>query len=94
LHVIITSISNFDHYIWKILIYILLTAIGLMPSGSVYKVHKFYKETAHTSHENSTYIARITTQVHEHYKTQQKTENTEENKINILSGNKSGPSSL
>jgi hypothetical protein len=33
-------------------------------------------------------------QVYEHYKTQQKTENTEENKMNILPGNEPGPSSL
>jgi hypothetical protein len=51
-----------------------------MPRGSVYKDHTFNKETAHTSHENST-IHRTnfhsTIQVHEHHKTQQKTENTE-----------------
>jgi hypothetical protein len=35
-------------------IYLLLTAIGLMPGGSVYKDHTFNKETAPTSHENST----------------------------------------
>jgi hypothetical protein len=46
-----------------------------------------------TSHENST--------VHEHYKTWQKTENTEENtenaeenKMNILPGKESKPSNL
>jgi hypothetical protein len=40
-----------------------------------------------------------TIQIHEHYKTQQKTEitednteNTEENKMNILPGNEPGPS--
>jgi hypothetical protein len=53
-----------------------------MPGGSVYKDHTFNNETAHltkTAHS----IARIfTVQVHEHYKTQQKTENTEENKMN------------
>jgi hypothetical protein len=38
------------------IIYFLLTAIGLMPGGSVYKDHTFNKETAPicTSHENST----------------------------------------
>jgi hypothetical protein len=35
-----------------------------------------------------------TIQVHEYYKTQQKTENREENKMNILPGNEPGPSSL
>jgi hypothetical protein len=35
-------------------IYLLLTAIGLKPGGSVYKDHTFNKETAPTSHENST----------------------------------------
>jgi hypothetical protein len=52
------------------------------------------------------YIARIFTvqykymnihsiiHVHEHYKTQQETENTEENRMNILPGNEPGPSSL
>jgi hypothetical protein len=32
----------------------LLTAIGLMPGGNVYKDHTFNKETAPTSQENST----------------------------------------
>jgi hypothetical protein len=32
--------------------YSLLTAIGLMPGGSVYKDHTCNEETAHTSHEN------------------------------------------
>jgi hypothetical protein len=40
-----------------------------MPSGSVYKAHTFNKETAYTSHENTT-IHRMnfhnTVQVHEH----------------------------
>jgi hypothetical protein len=35
-----------------------------------------------------------TIQAHEHYIAQQKTENTEENKINVLPGNEPGPSSL
>jgi hypothetical protein len=35
-----------------------------------------------------------TRQVHEHYKAQQKIENREENKMNILPGNEPGPSSL
>jgi hypothetical protein len=69
------------------------------------------KETAPTSHENSTihrtnlhstilvrehpqYIYISTIQVHEHYKTQENTENTEENKINVLPGNEPGHSSL
>jgi hypothetical protein len=55
-----------------IFIYLLLTAIGLMHSGSVYKAHTFNKETAHKSHESST-VDRTnfhsTIQVHEHYKT-------------------------
>jgi ABC-type glutathione transport system ATPase component len=38
------------------------------------------------------YISRI--QVHEHYKTQQKTENTEEKKTNILLGKEPEPSNL
>jgi hypothetical protein len=32
-----------------------------MPDGSVHKDHTIIKETAHTSHENTTYIARIST---------------------------------
>jgi hypothetical protein len=67
-------------------ILLLLTAIGLMPGGSVYKDHAFNKETAHTSDENST-IHRTdfhsTVQVHQHYETRQRTENTEENKLQI-----------
>jgi hypothetical protein len=74
---------------------LLLTAVGLMPGGSVYKDHTFNKETP-TSHENST-IHRTnfhsTILVHEHYKTQQKTENTEEKKMNMLPGNETRPSS-
>jgi hypothetical protein len=35
---------------------LLLTAIGLMPGGSVYKDHTFNKETEHTSHEFSQYM--------------------------------------
>jgi hypothetical protein len=31
-----------------------LTAIGLMPGDSVYKVHTINKERTHTSHENGT----------------------------------------
>jgi hypothetical protein len=60
-------------------IYLLLTAIGLMSGGSVYKDHTFNKETGHMHLTNTTqYIARIfTVQVHQHYKTQQKTGNTE-----------------
>jgi hypothetical protein len=64
-----------------IYIYILLTAIGLIPGDSVYKDHTFNKEAAPASHENST-VHRTnfhsTIQVHEHYKTQHETENTEE----------------
>jgi hypothetical protein len=47
-------------------IYLLLTAIGLMPGGSVYKDPTFNKETAQ-------YIARFSQliQVHEHSETQQ-----------------------
>jgi hypothetical protein len=37
------------------IIYLLLTAIGLMHGGSVYKDHAFNKETALTSHEFSQY---------------------------------------
>jgi hypothetical protein len=63
---------------------LLLTEIGLILGGGVYKAHTFNKETAHKSHENST-IHRTnfhsTIQVHEHYKTRE-TENTEENKEN------------
>jgi hypothetical protein len=43
-----------------ILYYLLLTAICLIPGGSVYKDHTFNKETAHTSQKNSTI------HVHEH----------------------------
>jgi hypothetical protein len=67
-------------------LYLLLTAIGLMPGDSVYEDYTFKKETASTSHETAQYIARIftvqykhrnihsTIQVHEHYRTQE-TEN-------------------
>jgi hypothetical protein len=71
--------------------YLLLTATGHMPGGSVYEAHTFNKETDPTSHEIARYITRIfkvqvhehsqyiyigTIQVHEHYKTQER-ENTE-----------------
>jgi hypothetical protein len=42
-----------------------------MPGGSAYKDHTFNNETAPTAHEFHSTI-----QVHEHYKTQKKTENT------------------
>jgi hypothetical protein len=42
------------------LIYILLTAIGLMPGGSVYKDHTFNNETAYLR-KTAQYIARIFT---------------------------------
>jgi hypothetical protein len=81
-----------------IFIYLILTSFGLMPGGCVYKDHLvFNKKTAYTSHENSTKHRtnfHRTVQVHEHYKTQQKTKNTEENKMNILPGKEPGPSSL
>jgi p-aminobenzoyl-glutamate transporter AbgT len=37
--------------LYYIILYLLLTAIGLMPGGSVYRDHTFNKETTHTSHE-------------------------------------------
>jgi exopolysaccharide biosynthesis protein len=60
--------------------FLLLTAIGGMPGGSVYKDNTFNKETAHLT-KTAQYIARIftikykymnihsTIQVHEHYRT-------------------------
>jgi hypothetical protein len=39
-------------------IYLLLTAIGLMPVGSVYKDHTFNKEPAHLTN-TANYITRI-----------------------------------
>jgi hypothetical protein len=69
-------------------IYILLIENGLMPGGSVHKDHTLNKGAAHTCHENNTTHRtnyHSTTQVHEHYKTQQKTENTEETRILNLS---------
>jgi hypothetical protein len=76
-------------------IYLLLTAIVLMPGGSVYKDHTFNKVTAHLT-KTAQYIARIFTVQYKYMNItkQQKTENTEENKINILPGNEPGPSSL
>jgi hypothetical protein len=67
-----------------------------MPGGNVYKYHTFNKETAPSSHETAQYkyMNISTIQVHEHYKTEQKTENTEENKINILPGVEPGPPNL
>jgi hypothetical protein len=57
-----TENKIFLHYI----LYILLTAIGLMPGGSVYKDHIFNNKTAHLM-KTAQYIARIfTVQVHEH----------------------------
>jgi hypothetical protein len=61
--------------VWKIkeifgifYIYLLLTAIGLMSGGSVYKDHTFNKETAPTFHETAKYIAfypvKLTSDVH------------------------------
>jgi hypothetical protein len=47
-------------------VYLLLTAIGLMPGGSVYKDHTFNKETVPTSRENSTIHRTNTIQVYEH----------------------------
>jgi hypothetical protein len=44
----------------KIYIYILLTTIGLMLGGSVYKDHTFNKETTHRTNFHSTI------QEHEH----------------------------
>jgi hypothetical protein len=41
-------------------------------------------------HSTIKYICISTIQVHEHYTTQQKTEYTEENKMNILPGNEPG----
>jgi hypothetical protein len=43
-----------------LLLLLLLTAIGLMPGGSVYKDHTFNKETAHLTY-TAQYIARIFT---------------------------------
>jgi hypothetical protein len=43
-------------------------------------------------HSTKQYIYISTTQVHEHYETQYKTENIQ-NKMNILPGNEPGPSS-
>jgi hypothetical protein len=42
------------------IIYLLLTAIGLMPGGNVYKDHSFNKETAHLTNTAQD-IARIFT---------------------------------
>jgi uncharacterized protein YqgQ len=57
-------------HLYILYIYLLLTAIGLMPGGSVYKDHTFNKETAHTSHENSTIksheFPQYNISVHEH----------------------------
>jgi hypothetical protein len=43
-----TCAKTDDH---KIFIYLLSTAIGLMPGSSVYKNHTFNKETAHIFQE-------------------------------------------
>jgi hypothetical protein len=40
----------------ELYIYLLLTAIGLMPGGRVYKDHTFNKETAYTTN-TAQYIA-------------------------------------
>jgi hypothetical protein len=39
--------ASIGDHIGRLYIYLLLTAIGLMPGGSVYKDHTFNKETAH-----------------------------------------------
>jgi hypothetical protein len=83
--VFIISICN--RVVVHLHLYICIYIIGLMPGRIVYKGHIFNKETANTSHENSA-IHRTnfhsTIQVHEYYKTQKKTENTEECVIQIL----------
>jgi hypothetical protein len=58
--------------------YSLKYAIERMPGGSVYKDHTFNKETAHTSHENST-IHR--TNFHSKYKYMNITKHSRKQKI-------------
>jgi hypothetical protein len=74
----------------KLYIYLLFTAIGLVPGGSVYN----NKETTLAFHENSTIHFHSKIQVHEHYRTQQKTENTKENTEKTEPGPSSYSSSL
>jgi hypothetical protein len=63
--------------------------MGICPVAMFTKtIHLTRKQHIHVTNFHSTI------QVHEHYKTPQKTEYTEEEKINILPGNEPGPSSL
>jgi hypothetical protein len=62
--------------------------------GNSTYISRKHHNTSHVFAQYKCMNIHSTVQVHEHYKTQQKTENTEENKMNILPGNASWPSSL